>query len=636
MKRWFHLALVLLLLLSGCGSGDRVTDRPVTQDTYRQISQDEAKEMMLRDDGHVIVDVRRLDEYAAGHIPGAILIPNEDIDATPPSLLPDKDQIILIYCRSGNRSKQAAEKLFKMGYTNVYEFGGINTWTGEIVTEERPAAEALWTAVQLPVSVRYDRMWVYSDCLEITDIAEIGEIVAAVRALKVGGPTNVCVEDYTDILTFAFADGTITRLEFEDQNWVTESGERLEVEGLSRLRGLLDRLMEAAAEAAVVRQAGERYETTILIEGMEETVRYEHIRNEELGFEMDCDYERFERRREADHECFLSVYDDPDRPENYFEVEFRPEDAETAAAAISEVLAEEYEISREDSFPLDRAGRCIRIDASEARGGGWMPEYLQMAYIIPADDGCRVVTAHYYIVGSEGFGRRIACMMRTFAVIDRSAQSPAYPGDGTRQPAIGEEKREGEKTLMRRDASEDLLLLVDFQNVYLPGYDWACPSMPEAMKNTIRLLDAAQVPDYVMTKYIAPTEPIGRWAQYNETYKDINADEFLCAFPEELAPYASRAAAVLEKSTYSSMDPVAALAAAEGKKAVVLAGVTAECCILATMMDAIDRGYEVVYLCDCIAGQTVELESAVRGVAEVFSPIHTTIMSSDEYLASIS
>lgn len=99
---------------------------------YTQISQDEAMEMMKADDGHIIVDVRRLDEYELGHIPGAILIPNESIGTARPEELPDLDQIILIYCRSGKRSKQASQKLFEMGYTNIYEFGGINTWTGDI------------------------------------------------------------------------------------------------------------------------------------------------------------------------------------------------------------------------------------------------------------------------------------------------------------------------------------------------------------------------------------------------------------------------------------------------------------------------------------------------------------------------
>ena len=104
----------------------------MVKSSYTQIDQETAREMMLRDDGHVIVDVRRQDEYDAGHIPGAILIPNESIGTEQPEQLPDLNQIILIYCRSGNRSKQAAQKLFDMGYTNVYEFGGINTWKGEI------------------------------------------------------------------------------------------------------------------------------------------------------------------------------------------------------------------------------------------------------------------------------------------------------------------------------------------------------------------------------------------------------------------------------------------------------------------------------------------------------------------------
>ena len=92
--------------------------------------------MMARDDGHIIVDVRRQDEYDEGHIPGAILIPNENINTTRPKELKDLDQIILVYCRSGRRSKEASDKLAKMGYTKVYEFGGIITWTGETIKNE--------------------------------------------------------------------------------------------------------------------------------------------------------------------------------------------------------------------------------------------------------------------------------------------------------------------------------------------------------------------------------------------------------------------------------------------------------------------------------------------------------------------
>ena len=135
------------MILAGCSSADQIADKEsspskqVTTDestvsSYKMISQDEAKEMMNKSDGHIIVDVRRQDEYDSGHIPGAILIPNESIEKKKPKQLPDTEQIILIYCRSGNRSKQAAQKLADMGYTNIYEFGGINTWTGEIVKGE--------------------------------------------------------------------------------------------------------------------------------------------------------------------------------------------------------------------------------------------------------------------------------------------------------------------------------------------------------------------------------------------------------------------------------------------------------------------------------------------------------------------
>ena len=125
----------ILFLLTGCASRGQVMDGDGMLNSYKQISQEQAKEMMEKYDGHVVVDVRRQDEYDAGHIPGAILIPNESINKDQPEELPDPDQIILVYCRSGNRSKQAAQKLFDMGYRNIYEFGGITDWTGEIVTE---------------------------------------------------------------------------------------------------------------------------------------------------------------------------------------------------------------------------------------------------------------------------------------------------------------------------------------------------------------------------------------------------------------------------------------------------------------------------------------------------------------------
>ena len=121
MRRFLALALVLVLCLTGCNAGISKESATTAMTGYKQISQDEAKDMMARDDGHIIVDVRRQDEYDAGHIPGAILIPNESIDKECPKELPDL----------GRRSKEASEKLAKTGYTNIYEFGGIITWPGE-------------------------------------------------------------------------------------------------------------------------------------------------------------------------------------------------------------------------------------------------------------------------------------------------------------------------------------------------------------------------------------------------------------------------------------------------------------------------------------------------------------------------
>ena len=130
MKRILEQILLLMSFMAA------ISLTCYAKDSYTQISQDEAREMMEKDDGHIVIDVRRQDEYDEGHIPGAICVPNESIGCDSPEALPDYDQIILIYCRSGRRSKEAAQKLVGMGYTNIYEFGGIIDWTGEIVTDE--------------------------------------------------------------------------------------------------------------------------------------------------------------------------------------------------------------------------------------------------------------------------------------------------------------------------------------------------------------------------------------------------------------------------------------------------------------------------------------------------------------------
>lgn len=127
------IALTAVLIFTGCGSS---ADDKTAGDkkTYRQVSPEEAAAMMEEESDYIILDVRTQEEYGTAHIPGAICIPNETIGTEDIPELPDKDQLILVYCRSGNRSKQASEKLAKQGYTNIIEFGGINSWTGETVS----------------------------------------------------------------------------------------------------------------------------------------------------------------------------------------------------------------------------------------------------------------------------------------------------------------------------------------------------------------------------------------------------------------------------------------------------------------------------------------------------------------------
>lgn len=119
MKRMIPL-LLSFLLLAGCGGNS-------ADGSYQQITQEEAKEMMDTQEV-IILDVREQDEYDSGHIPGSVLLPVGTIDEdTAAEVIPEKDSVVLVYCRSGNRSKTASSALAELGYTSVYEFGGINT-----------------------------------------------------------------------------------------------------------------------------------------------------------------------------------------------------------------------------------------------------------------------------------------------------------------------------------------------------------------------------------------------------------------------------------------------------------------------------------------------------------------------------
>ena len=129
MKKLIPILLSALMFAGCAGTSNNHTN------TYRSITMDEAVTMMAEEQGYIILDVRRPDEFAAGHIPNAINVPNETIGTDEIPELPNKDQLIMVYCRSGRRSKEASEKLVKLGYTNIVEFGGILDWKGEIISE---------------------------------------------------------------------------------------------------------------------------------------------------------------------------------------------------------------------------------------------------------------------------------------------------------------------------------------------------------------------------------------------------------------------------------------------------------------------------------------------------------------------
>lgn len=120
-------AAVSAIFLLGCASSDSGTE-------YRQVNMNEAVEMMENEKDYIILDVRTEQEFEERHIPDAINVPNEMIGKDEIPELPDKEQLIMVYCRSGNRSKQASEKLVKLGYSNIVEFGGMKDWPGETVS----------------------------------------------------------------------------------------------------------------------------------------------------------------------------------------------------------------------------------------------------------------------------------------------------------------------------------------------------------------------------------------------------------------------------------------------------------------------------------------------------------------------
>ena len=162
------------------------------------------------------------------------------------------------------------------------------------------------------------------------------------------------------------------------------------------------------------RQDGERFEGVIMLEGMQETVKYEHVRNDSLGIELDYDYENFERHNDSGSERFVSRYD----AGTSLDIGYSPESAEKMEDSFAETFSMAYDIVREPCT-LAKAGSCIRIDASATKDGQ-TPDLLQAVYIIPAGEGSIVAGMQYSFEAADGFGKRFNEILNTLEVIGRN------------------------------------------------------------------------------------------------------------------------------------------------------------------------------------------------------------------------
>ena len=173
---------------------------------------------------------------------------------------------------------------------------------------------------------------------------------------------------------------------------------------------------ETAADTG--RKDGERFEDVIILEGEEETVRYEHVRNEKIGFELDYEYESLNRMTGENYEKYVSIYDDAKKPDNYLEVTYSSEKADSTVKTVKTDLSKKYGTVKEETWELDGAGQCQRINATGGKGKT-ARDSLQTVTIIPAGDGCIVAAAHYTIESAEGFGARFSKIVNTLSVINR-------------------------------------------------------------------------------------------------------------------------------------------------------------------------------------------------------------------------
>ena len=203
-----------------------------------------------------------------------------------------------------------------------------------------------------------------------------------------------------------------------DPNYMTDEEPVLQIIAISGIEGSgEDGTADGGDTAAAGLRDGDRFEATVILEGMEETVQYEHAVSEAVGFEMDFDFERFYRQTEDGRELFLSLYDGQGTPTNYVEVLRVDFDVPTTAALLTEGLQEEYETIAQESCTLAAAGECQRLNASGAREGAAPEGSLVTIYVIPAGEGSILATVRCTYETAEGFGARMNSMLNTLSVL---------------------------------------------------------------------------------------------------------------------------------------------------------------------------------------------------------------------------
>lgn len=179
----------------------------------------------------------------------------------------------------------------------------------------------------------------------------------------------------------------------------------------------------------------------------------------------------------------------------------------------------------------------------------------------------------------------------------------------------------------------DVLVVVDMQNAYLEDQCWACTKTSTCADNIKRMIDSAAPDNVVFTEYLAPTNPVGTWVTYDEVNKDVNEDAWLNEIVDPLKPYLD-SHPLYAKSTYSSFgNPDFKNLMARANR-IVIAGVMSECCVLATVIDAIDTGTPLIYITDACSGSTEKYEQEVIDIVSFASPTHAALMTTNEYLAS--